>query len=298
MTDIVPAAGKRGTGFLLAVVALGFLFIRPLSATVEFAAGSELQSHILLIPFVSAYLARLKKAEMPTKFGANWALGLVLVAIAVLAIATGVVAGQRGLFVGRQDALALPVFAFVVLLTALAAFFLGSETVRVQRFPLLFLFFMVPMPELLAHGLREGLQRMSAEAAHGLFVLTGTPVFRNGMVFHLSGLTVEVAEQCSGIHSTLVLLIASLVAAHLFLRRTWSRTVLMCAVIPLGVLRNGFRVVLLSLLAIHVDPAVMDSPLHHRGGPIFFAMSLVVLLGLLWWLRRIESKRERRQREA
>ena len=29
--------------------------------------------------------------------------------------------------------------------------------------------------------------------------------------------------------------------------------------------------------------------IHHRGGPIFFALSLIPLFGFLWWLRRGEA---------
>ena len=34
---------------------------------------------------------------------------------------------------------------------------------------------------------------------------------------------------------------------------------------------------------------MIDSPIHHRGGPLFFALSLVPLFLLLWWLRRQEQ---------
>jgi hypothetical protein len=31
---------------------------------------------------------------------------------------------------------------------------------------------------------------------------------------------------------------------------------------------------------------MIDSPIHHKGGPLFFALSLIPLYLLLWWLRR------------
>jgi hypothetical protein len=45
----------------------------------------------------------------------------------------------------------------------------------------------------------------------------------------------------------------------------------------------------LSELCIRIGPHMIDSALHHHGGPIFFALSLIPLFGLLWWLRRGES---------
>jgi exosortase/archaeosortase family protein len=86
------------------------------------------------------------------------------------------------------------------------------------------------------------------------------------------------------------LFITSFVAAHWFLRSTVSRAILVLAVLPLAILRNGFRIVTLSMLTVHVDSRIIDSPLHHRGGPIFFALSLVPFFALLWCLRQRENR--------
>ena len=77
-------------------------------------------------------------------------------------------------------------------------------------------------------------------------------------------------------------------AGHLFLRSPWKKTALALAVIPLGIIRNGFRIFTLGMLCVHVNPNIIDSPLHHRGGPIFFVLSLVPFFALLFLLRRSE----------
>jgi exosortase/archaeosortase family protein len=97
-----------------------------------------------------------------------------------------------------------------------------------------------------------------------------------------------VAEECSGIRSTVVLFITSMVASFLFLQRPLHRFLLVAVVLPLAVLRNGFRIFTIAILCVHVGPHMIDSPIHHRGGPIFFALSLIPFLGWLWWLRRRE----------
>ncbi len=81
-----------------------------------------------------------------------------------------------------------------------------------------------------------------------------------------------------------------LLTSHLFLRTRWRRIVLVAFVIPLGVLRNGFRILVIGLLCVHVGPYMIDSPIHHQGGPLFFALSLFPLFLLLWWLRRQERR--------
>src|SRR5207245_2243041 len=95
-----------------------------------------------------------------------------------------------------------------------------------------------------------------------------------------------------------VLLITSILAANMFLRTTWRRALFVGAVIPLGLLRNGFRILVVALLCVHIGPHMIDSPIHRRGGPLFFALSLVPLFLMLWLFRRSEINRQRKAGEG
>jgi exosortase C (VPDSG-CTERM-specific) len=151
-----------------------------------------------------------------------------------------------------------------------------------------FLIFMVPLPDAAVEALETASKFASAEAASFLINLSGTPNLRDGLVFHLPGIAIEVAQECSGIRSSWVLFITSLLASHLFLRSNWRRALLVLFVIPLGVVRNGFRIAVLAWLCVQYGPHMIHSIIHHRGGPLFFVLSLGPLFGVLWWLRRGE----------
>ena len=58
------------------------------------------------------------------------------------------------------------------------------------------------------------------------------------------------------------------------------------AVLPLALLRNGFRVFTIGELCVHYGMRMIDSPIHRKGGPVFFVLSLVPFFLLLVWLRR------------
>ena len=150
---------------------------------------------------------------------------------------------------------------------------------------------MAPFPVFLRDWIEAFLQQGSAIAAHALFLLSGTPVLREDVLFQLPGFRLEVAPECSGIHSTLVLFITSLVAAHLFLRSPWKRGLVVLAILPLALLRNGLRVFSIGYLCVYVDPGMIHSQIHHRGGPLFFALSLIPLFALLFLLWRSEQRR-------
>lgn len=271
------------------------LFSPVLIHLVRFSLGSELESYVPLVPFISLYLLVTRKSAETATSGTD---GSRRFAALIFGGVAGVVLVIHGLLMsggrieGEASVLALPVISFVTGLLGGAVFCFGWPAFRTALFPWLFLYFMIPIPEPLAHGMREALQQGSAEVASLMFALTGTAVFRDGLSFHLPGLTIQVAEECSGIHSTLVLVITSLVAGHLFLRKTWTRMLLVAVVIPLGLVRNGFRIVSISLLTIHVDPRIIDSPLHHQGGPVYFVLSLGVLGVILWGLRRTERRKK------
>jgi exosortase C (VPDSG-CTERM-specific) len=169
--------------------------------------------------------------------------------------------------------------------------FFGAPTLRAVAFPLGFLVFMLPLPGFLEHGIETFLQHGSASAACGLFSLFGMPVFNHGTEIQLPGFAMQVAPQCSGIHSSLVLFITSVLAGHMLLRANWAKAIFVLAVIPLAMLRNGFRIFVLGELCVQLDPDWIHSELHRRGGPLFFALSLIPFFLLLLLLRKLESKK-------
>jgi exosortase C (VPDSG-CTERM-specific) len=273
-------------GFSLFGILLVAIFIKPLFSLMVYAAGQELHSHILLIPFVTAYLIYIRRPSLPTDytFSPGWAM-IPLVA-GVIALAAAVF----GPVLSENDYLALMALSFVCFLAAGGFVFLGRKWMAVAAFPFAFLIFMVPLPDRVADFLETASKLASAEAANLFFNMAGTPMLRDGTIFQLPGITIQVAQECSGIRSTWVLFITSLVAAHLFLKSPWRRSLLVAAVIPLGILRNGLRVAFIGLLCVYGGPEMINSVFHRRGGPPFFVLSLIPLFLLMWWLRRGESR--------
>jgi exosortase len=105
-----------------------------------------------------------------------------------------------------------------------------------------------------------------------------------------AGVTIEVAQECSGIRSSLVLLGVSLVASHWFLRSAWTKAILILVTVPLAIAKNGMRIVTLSLLSVYVDPGFLTGRLHHQGGIVFFSVALVLLVSMLLVLKRSEGE--------
>jgi exosortase C (VPDSG-CTERM-specific) len=284
-------ANKRFLGWCIYLVILCAAFALPLREFVIYTRRSPVHSYVLLIPFVTAYLIYIRWQQLSNKLTTSWGPAVVLAAVGVGAL----FASQHFSSLGQNDHMTLIALSFVCFAITGAFLFLGTKWARSAMFPLFFLAFMIPLPEIVVDTLEEASKQASAEVASWLFLITGTPFLRSQTMFQLPGITITVAKECSGIRSSLVLIITSLLAANMFLRATWRRALLVAAVIPLGLLRNSLRILVISLLCVHIGPHMIHSLIHRRGGPFFFALSLIPLFAMLWLLRRQEIKQQYRR---
>lgn len=267
------------------IVIVSLAFIPLLTRLMRHAAGSELHSYIPLVPFVTGYLLYRRRDTLSVVGRSSTG------AAVTLAVVAGMIFWARMEFSGRlsvNDDLALMALSYITILAAGGFFFLGSKWMIAAAFPISFLIFIAPLPDAAVSWLEDISVLASADVAAAFFNMTGTPLLRDGTIFTLPTIVLRVAQECSGIHSSWVLFITSLLASDLFLKTTWRRIVLVLFVIPLGVIRNGFRILVIGLLCVHIGPQMIDSIIHRRGGPFFFVLSLVPLFGLLSWLRRQE----------
>jgi exosortase C (VPDSG-CTERM-specific) len=276
--------------FVVASVVLALCFTVPLYDLMRFAAGSELYSFILLIPFISLYLLWQKKKSLPLvhRPAHTTAAGFIAAGMAVITVYWLVFHPHSKM--AEDDYLAVMMISFLLFFFGIFSLFFGKDMLRAMVFPLCFLIFMIPIPAVAVHEIDSFLQYGSATVAEGFFRMAGTPFLQDGLVFQLPDISIQIAPECSGLHSSLVLFITSLLASHIFLRTPWKQAVFILAVILLAILRNGFRVFTIGELCIHIGPQMINSPIHHKGGPIFFILSLIPLFILLVVLQKSERQ--------
>jgi exosortase/archaeosortase family protein len=111
------------------------------------------------------------------------------------------------------------------------------------------------------------------------------------MRLQLPGLTIEVAPECSGIHSWLAFVLVAILSTRVFLRSSWKMLLLVALTVPIAIFKNAVRIVLISTLSVYVDRGIIDGPLHHEGGPVFALLDLAIFVPLLVFFRKLESRR-------
>jgi exosortase len=283
-------SSQRHTLFaaLVAVFALsGIGVIRGIIA-LSLDLENKHSSYVVLVPIISAVLLFWdRKAAFSNLATSVWPASVAFAASGLLLFAGRTVAGG----LDSNDQLSLMTATLVAAIYGAWLLSYGAKAFRTALFPLLFLGLTIPIPSRIMDAIVHFLQMGSADVVSLLFTLTGTPAYRNtDVVFVLPGATIEVAEACSGIRSTLAILLITLLAAHMLLRSNWRRTALMLAVVPISLIKNAVRIVALSLLAIHYDMGFLTGNLHHEGGVVFMMIGLFLEYPVLSLLARSEAK--------
>lgn len=276
---------------IASAIAISAAFAIPLQHLWGLARNSDLYSHTLLIPFVSLYLVWENRDRiLPSEPARLLALiPLTIGSLSLVAFFTSNANPQDPVQI--ETYVSYSIFAYVNFIIAATCLFVGRQALRTNLFPLIFLVWMAPFPVPVKEAIQTFFQHTSADAAYWFIRLTGIPIFRHDLIFEMPTIDMEVAPQCSGIRSSLVLFITSLVASYLFLKSNWKRAALVLLVIPLGILRNGIRILVLAHLCYHIGPEMIDSWFHKHGGPPLFVLTLAPLFIMLYLFRRSERKK-------
>ena len=286
--DTVKLTNKRNILFISFSILSLLIFHTPLRELLRLAFHERLYSYMMLVPFVSGYFIFLNRRQIHLQADYSFKIGIVLLIIGISLLWVG---EKNGSGLSQGSHLSLQMLSALIFWIGGFILFYGIKAFKIASFPLLFLIFMVPIPSRALEAIIFLLTCGSAEAAYGFFKLTGVPVLREGFSFQLPGLSITVAKQCSGINSSIALLVTSIVAGKLFLRTGWRRLVLALSIFPIAILKNGMRIAVLSLWGSYVDKRILSGELHESGGIPFFIVALLMLVPILWLLRRNEGKR-------
>jgi len=285
---IAPRVEVRRVYFLAGWMALTLgLFWAPLRSVIAYASENDDASHIFIIPILATGVLYLDRERVFRRVGFDALAGAVL---ATLGAAIAVFTWREQIGAGTNEQLTSYMLGLVVLWISGFALSFGRSASYEGRFGLLFLFLTVPLPEFLLSRAIYWLQAGSAAVVAVLFDIVDLPYLRSGFVFHTAHINIEIAQECSGIRSSMAVLILALLAAHFYLRSGWKQAVFVACSLLVMIIKNGVRIAVLTILAIHVDPSFLFGRLHRDGGVVFFLLGLALLVPVLWLLSRSERK--------
>lgn len=281
-----PAATKRWLLFTCWILLSSVLYKGSVVAFVRMSLSNDDASCLALIPFISASVLFVDRHKIFLDLSYDRIFGGSFLFLAgSAALASRLVTGSSSLDLRLSGY----ILSLVLVWVGGFAILFGKSASKAGYFPLLFLFLMVPLPGFLLDQVIYLLQVGSAWITGAFFDLLGVPALRVGLVFHLARVNIEVAKECSGIRSSMAMLILALLVAHFCLRSLWKKFLFVACGLFMMILKNGIRIATLTLLAMYVDPGFLYGRLHHQGGIVFFLLSLLLLAPLLWLLQRGEA---------
>lgn len=202
-------------------------------------------------------------------------------------------------YIGRV--INLPLFelgAQVLLLPALVLIALGWRAARTLWFALLFMVFAVPLPGFVLVAMTSQLKQWVSVIAEAVLYNVGYPIARDGVVITIGQYPMLVADACSGLNSLYTLSAVGLLYVYLTYSPGWVRnTILLAAIVPMAILANIVRVMLLILLTYHMGYDAGQGFMHGLSGILLFIIALLGLMGLdslLRFVLRVPSGPARR----
>lgn len=228
------------------------------------------QGHGPIILAVSLWLLynhRHALAELPAQ--PSWGLGVPLLVLGLLFYVVGRSQSFLGMEVGSQ----------ILLLCALTLCFLGKRALRLIWFPLFFLAFMTPLPEVLVAGVTAPLKSAVSTVSASLLYALGYPVSRAGVVLNVGQYQLLVADACAGLNSMFTLEALGLLYMNLMQYTSVARNVtLSILVIPIAFCANVVRVIILVLVTYHFGDAAGQGFVHGFAGMVLFLVGLALVL--------------------
>lgn len=267
-----PILPEQFDAVVFVLLASGFaLMYGP--AYAELAAtvwATDEQGHGPIILAVAAWLLFRKRHDLARAPTCPWPW----IGWSVLILSLGLYAVGRS-----QDIVMFAIGSQIPLLIALLLLFKGSRALRLAWFPLFFLLFMVPLPEVLVAAVTAPLKSAVSAVASNLLYQLGYPVGRSGVVMTVGPYQLLVADACAGLNSMFTLEALGMLYMNLMNYTSVSRNVALAVLlVPIAFAANIVRVMILVLITFHFGDEAGQGFVHGFAGMVLFLVALGMML--------------------
>ncbi len=252
------------------VVALLLLFRDTAQATVTIWLRSETFTHCILVPPIVLWLfwrSRARLAQAPVRpvpwLLVLWAGGCLLWLLGELASVN-----------------AATQLALVTLIVLVVPAVYGWAVARVLAFPLLFLYFAVPVGEFMVAPMME----WTADFTVAALQATGLPVYREGLQFVIPSGSWSVVEACSGVRYLIASFMVGTLFAYLNYNSLKRRLVFAAVSLAVPIVANWLRAYMIVMLG-HLSGNELATGVDHLVyGWVFFGIviGIMFVVGARW----------------
>jgi len=159
----------------------------------------------------------------------------------------------------------------------------GGAAVRAIWFPLVYLLFVFPPPDTLFAAMTQPLKIAISQWSVDILYLLGYPVAGSGVTIQIGQYEMLVAAACAGLNSLISLTALGLFYTYLRHSSNWRyMLVLVVCIMPIAVLANLVRVLMLLLITYHFGEAAGQGFFHELAGMTMFVTALLGIFVIDW----------------
>lgn len=274
LAEVVPPPGTRLVTLanLVLAIGVGLIVLPTLIEVAKVSWTTEQGGHGPLVLVTGIWLlwrelTTARPATSPGKPLIGLAMLVPLIAIFVVARITGV--------------LEIEAFAMYGALIVGAYLLWGPALLRTIWFPLVYLAFTLPPPDSVVAAVTLPIKIRISEWAVSLLHAVGYPVANSGVTIQIGQYQLLVAAACAGLNSIVTL--GALCLLYVYLRhRSNFRAFLVVALaaIPVAIISNFVRVMVLVLVTYYLGEAAAQGFLHDFAGLLMFAVALLTIFAI------------------
>lgn len=261
----------KNIGEKFPIIVIGFIFlILYLPVIKELVYDwyhDDNYSHGFLIPIISGYLIWQKRDQLSHIEARTNLYGLFILIIGLVLYLIGTASAEW--FTAR--------ISMVFAIFGIILFFYGKDIIKQTWFPILFLFFMIPIPYVIYYSVTFPMQLLSTKIVVFFLDLFELPVMRQGNIINLPNYQLEVVEACSGIRSLMTLTALGAAMAYMTQKTAFSGIVVFLFSIPIAIGANVFRIFITAIGAYKISPKFAEGFIHEASGLIVFLVGFLSL---------------------
>jgi len=157
----------------------------------------------------------------------------------------------------------------------------GGKLMRAIWFPLVYLAFALPPPDTVVTAVTQPIKIAISSWAVSVLHLLGYPVAGSGVAIQIGQYQLLVAAACAGLNSIMTLTALCLFYVYLKHRSNVAAFVVIAiAAIPVAVISNFVRVLVLVLITYYFGDAAAQGFVHDFAGLLMFAVALLTIFGV------------------
>jgi exosortase len=157
----------------------------------------------------------------------------------------------------------------------------GLAAMRLLWFPIVYFLFVFPPPDSLVATLTQPLKLRISAAVVDLLYALGLPVAHRGVMIQIDQYDILVAAACAGLNS--IISLSAIGSFYIYVRHNanWRYALLlMLAILPVAILANFVRVLLLILITYYAGDVYAQGFLHGLAGIVMFSVALLGIFAI------------------